>query len=552
MTDNLSPGSVEPNGTIGSSGGGYMSLPLRPSSPAILATWQDRRTQIRTLQVVFLIVVFLFVHRETLRTLPTMWVDHDRLEGFLVPLASLFLVWRKRHQLAALTPRPSLVSGAFVTLLAGALLVLGKVGAVYVLQEISLLVSIIGLVLLLLGPSYLTALCLPIALLSFMLTILEDLTNPLHWPFQLLTARQATAIMHLVGFPALLDRQFIVLPHITLEVARVCSGINYLISVLAIALPLAHLTLRTWPGRLALIVSGVAIGIVANWARIVLIALWSAHGGQGLHGPFHVLQGMFVAWVGYAFLFLGSWLLSRAEPRFPACRLERSVSPVPTQENRRAATPEEGPAACAAWHRAWGVAVVVLVALSAYLYFYAGRPTVLRMDLAAFPQHIGDWIGETIPIRDAPLRMSGADAELLRSYRNREGDALQVYVGYLSSQSPGKKIPNDATGELHGGADRVTLGLSTGESVVINDRRFARERNTPRLLFWYQTDGQIVADRYRMKLATMRNALLSGRTHGAFVSVRLDTRGDRDSERQWKEAERFLQALVPALRAYLP
>jgi len=525
---------------------------LLPRQLAVTSRWSARRTSLIAIQLLLLFCLVLMLYREVLRTLPAMWISHDRLEGFLVPLVSLFLVWRTRHQLAALPLTPSLIPGASVLVLAGILLLLAKVGAAYILQEISLLFAIIGLVLLLLGPTHLRALSLPIGLLGFMLTIFEDIVTPLHWPFQLITARQGAVLLNFIGLPALLDRQFIILPHITLEVARVCSGVNYLISVLAIALPLAHLLLRSWLGRIALILSAVAIGIVGNWARIVLIALWSTHGGQGLHGPFHVLQGMFVAWVGYIFLFFGSWLFCRVERRLLPCPSERSLSALVAKATGAVTLPRKSLHSFTAWHRAWVVAVVVLTTLSVYLFFHAERPTPLQMDLVAFPPQIDEWTGQTLPIQDAPVRVGGADTELFRAYRNRNGDAVHLYVGYLSSQGPGKKIPNDATTELHGHANRAAVRLGTGESIVINDRREAAGQVAGRLLFWYQADGHIIADRYRMKLATIRRSLLFGRTHAAFVAVQLHSQGDRDSERPSKESEGFVRALVPTLRAYLP
>ena len=179
---------------------------------------------------------------------------------------------------------------------------LGEIGGVATLSEISLLGMIVGLVLLLGGTAYLRVLGFPITYLAFMLPILEDLVAPLHWPLQLITAQQGVTILQMLGFPALVEQQYVVLPHITLEVAGVCSGVNYLISIAAIGLPLAYLALRKLWSRVALILLAVAIGWMANWLRVVLIGVWTSWGGEGLHGPFHILQGMFVAWVGWCSL----------------------------------------------------------------------------------------------------------------------------------------------------------------------------------------------------------------------------------------------------------
>ena len=123
---------------------------------------------------------------------------------------------------------------------------------------------------------------------------------------------------------------YIILPTVTLEVARECSGAGLLIAVLAIGLPLASLALRTWWSRITLVASSVMIAIVANWVRLTVMGVYAESGGKGLHGPYHILQGLFVDWVAFGFLFVGTWLLNRLERTVPrAGRASRpdSISP---------------------------------------------------------------------------------------------------------------------------------------------------------------------------------------------------------------------------------
>src|SRR6185436_12827985 len=81
------------------------------------------------------------------------WDDPNYSHGFLVPVFSGYVIWTRRAQLAALTPRGSWAGGLPVLLLGLGLLVLGEVGAERFLAASSLVVVLAGLVLLHLGPA---------------------------------------------------------------------------------------------------------------------------------------------------------------------------------------------------------------------------------------------------------------------------------------------------------------------------------------------------------------------------------------------------------------
>ena len=107
---------------------------------------------------------------------------------------------------------------------------------------------------------------------------------------------------------------------------RECSGAGLLIAVLAVGLPLAYLTLQAWWSRITLVLSSVLIAIVANWVRLTVMGIYAQAGGKDLHGPYHILQGLFVDWVAFGFLFMGAWLLGKVEP---------AASIPPPGQNRR-------------------------------------------------------------------------------------------------------------------------------------------------------------------------------------------------------------------------
>lgn len=221
--------------------------------------------------------------------------------GFLVPFFSGFLIWQRRGALDRLVPQGSWLG--LPVLLAGIIeLVLGDLAAELFLMRSSLIVIIAGLILFHLGTEVLRALAFPLAFLFFMVPLPTILFNAVAFPLQGLAAQNATWMLDLLGVPVLRDGNVIHLSHIiSLGVAEACSGIRSLISLLALAVAWAYLTLPGPWSMLVLVTSTVPISIVANVGRIVLTGLigqWL--GFEYAQGFFHTFSG----WVIFLVAFL--------------------------------------------------------------------------------------------------------------------------------------------------------------------------------------------------------------------------------------------------------
>ena len=182
------------------------------------------------------------------------------------------------------------------------------------IQVFSLIIAITGMVLLILGKGFLKVLSFPIAYLLFTVPFWDNLTKRLDLPFQNFTALISIHLMQFIGMPAYRQSLYIELPNVTLEVAKECSGTNNLIAIIAIAIPLAYLNLRSWPRRLLLICGGVVITILMNGLRVALIGFFAYHGfSKVLHGPYHIFQSMSVSIIGFILLFAGVWILAKGD-----------------------------------------------------------------------------------------------------------------------------------------------------------------------------------------------------------------------------------------------
>jgi exosortase len=339
-----------------------------------------------TLRIGFLIALFLFLYAPvSMSLMKAWWARDDYSHGFLVPFISLYLIWYRWERVDQLQVQPALLSGLSVIMAAGIMLLFGDAGGVITLQALSFVVMVAGLVLCLLGRDYLKALSFPIAYLLFMIPIADYLLAPLHWNFQLMAAKMGVGILQTLGFAVYLENQFIVLPHITLEVAKACSGINYLISIIAIGIPLAYVTQKNVWCRFVLVVSAVMIGVIANWVRVAGIGIWAYYGGEVLHGPFHIFQGLFVAQLGFISLFAGAWLLAKIKV---PCSLPEGAH----FSQGKAVSGKRDPKYQNLFSsRSWFAAVLTLAGLLGYLSFQDRHPVSLKEELTLFPLTIESW-----------------------------------------------------------------------------------------------------------------------------------------------------------------
>jgi len=127
------------------------------------------------------------------------------------------------------------------------------------------------------------------------------LLNAVAFPLQGLAAQNAAWGLDMLGVPVLQDGNVIHLSHLTLGVTEACSGIRSLISLLALAVAWAHVTLPSRWMHWFFVASVVPITIVANAGRVILtglVGLW--FGETYAQNVYHSFAG----WLIFMFAFV--------------------------------------------------------------------------------------------------------------------------------------------------------------------------------------------------------------------------------------------------------
>ncbi len=231
--------------------------------------------------------------------------------GFVVPIFSIFVLWRERARLTGLEPHPSRW-GVPLVILAMGVLVLGSLGAELFLSRVSLLLLIAGLLVFFRGWRYFRAVLFPWAFLFLMIPIPAILMNQITFPLQILASKLAAALLPLVGVPVLREGNIINIPDVSLEVAAACSGIRSLFSLVTLAVIYGYLTEPRKSVRIVLALAAIPIAVVANAWRIVGTGLLAHYWGPSkAEGFLHIFSGWVIFLLSLALLPLLHLLLRR-------------------------------------------------------------------------------------------------------------------------------------------------------------------------------------------------------------------------------------------------
>ena len=174
--------------------------------------------------------------------------DSNYSHGFLVPLVSLWLLWKKRSNLAQL-PKSQNLFGLGIVILGMVLFILGNGASEYFTVRFSLVLTLFGLVLYIFGTPTIKKTWFEILFLLFMIPIPYVIYFSATFPMQLLASHVTVKLLSAIGMTVIRQGNVIHLPGETLEVAEACSGLRSLISLLALGAIYAYMTQKRLSGK---------------------------------------------------------------------------------------------------------------------------------------------------------------------------------------------------------------------------------------------------------------------------------------------------------------
>jgi exosortase A len=361
----------------------------------------------------------LLLYRDSFAAMVAIWSRSGTFaHAFLVPPLALWLVWRRREQLALLTPlaQPWML---LPTAAVAAVWLLGDLAGVHALTQLAATTLLVLTVPAVLGLPVARALTFPLAFLFFMVPLGEFLMPQLMtW-----TADITVFALRAFGVPVYREGLSFVIPSGTWSVVEACSGIRYLIASFMVGTLFAYLNFRSPRRRVVFGLVALAVPVVANWVRAVLIVMLGHLSNNRLAaGVDHIIYGwVFFGIVVMLMFFIGSrWSEAPAVPAAPAPRASERL-----------------PAAWVPWLAAAGVAGL------------AAMPPAVAWDLQhrsveapqlVMPQLPGVPLSTDATPLHRPL-FEGPQAEATAVYGGGDS-AVTVHVAYYRQQTYGHKLVN--------------------------------------------------------------------------------------------------------------
>lgn len=476
-----------------------LAMATRSSGHSAPIGW---RSSVTVLAAAAIALLALFA-RDTADMAKIWWTDATFGHCLLVVPVIGWLVWLRWPDLSRLTPRPW-PAALWIVALGGLFWLLGSAASVALARHLGLVVMLQGLVAALLGRAVTRGLLFPLCYALFLVPAGDQLVPPM----QVLTAHFCMALLGLQGIPAHLDGVFIAIPNGMFEVAEACSGVKFLIAMIAYGALVANVFIVSWSRRIVFMTAAIVVPVIANGVRAWGTVYVSHLTSQDFAASFdHVVYG----WVFFAVVIV--FLMIAGRPLF-----DRPVD-APWFDAAALQPPGAVPAAPRA---VWATAAAALaIALVAPAWISAtGRLGAGEVPAAVTLTPPSGW-REVAPTMREPWapRFAGADVVAMRSFADARGRQVDLVVAIFDRQHEGAEVVGFGQGAIDPASDwawAADLAAPSGWRAQQINAPGPVVRDVATL---YRIGGRFTADPKVVKLETLKAHLLGGDQSAVAVLV---------------------------------
>ncbi len=482
-----------------------------------------------------LVIALVWAYWPVLANLaPRLLTDEDYSFGLLLPLVSGYIVYLKWPQIRLGSWRPAWM-GLGVLALGLALYIGGELSTDLYTPAFSFVVSLSGLLFLVGGWKLVRLLLFPLLLLVLMIPLPNFLIQKLTLPLQLLSSRLATGMLQMIGVAVVRQGNVIDLGIRQMQVAAACSGLRYILALLALGIIFCYFyQRRPWKAAL-LILTVIPAAIFANAVRLAAMGIYPAL----LEGFWHEFSGWLIFLFCFGSLFLLNLVLTLRESR-----TRRVAGKEPPAEETRA----DG------WKPSYPVLVVALtlVIVAGHFGTKLGNitPVPLLQSFDKFPLQLGPWQGRRSYIDPEMVKATGASNYLYVEFVAPTHDQVSLWIAYYEDQKGGGSVHSPFSCLSGSGWSLAASGIREAgpglpvKSMVMDqgDRRYL-------IYYWYLQRGRWLTSEYFNKFYLSYDGLFRRRADGALI--RLITPTGTDIKPAQERLTSFVRLLVPVLPQFI-
>lgn len=440
-----------------------------------------------------LALIILF-HADWIAMAGQWWNSSTYNHALFIPPIIAWLVTLRAPQLSRIEPRawwPGLILFAGVLFL----WLLGAVSDLNLARQLGAVGMLQATALTLLGPRVAAALLFPLGYALFLVPFGDELVPAL----QLLTADITIALTHLSGIPAQIDGVFIDTPVGLFEVAEACSGVKFLVAMMALGVLVANVCFVSWRRRAVFLAACAVVPILANGIRAWgTIQIAQSRGIAFAAGFDHVVYG----WVFFAVVM--ALILAVAWRFFDRPADAPFVDPAAIAASRLLGRLPEG--RMAGWP-----ALTALLTVAGVAILWAGAANRLSADLPneiRLPDVPGWQLVDYQPRVWWEPKAEGAGHRLLGRYRDSRGRMVDVFYALYPSQGEGREAGGYGQGALTPGSAWRWLRPGQAMPPGHSEHLLANGHVGRLAVTYYRTGKVLTGSNARLKLAVMRGRLL--------------------------------------------
>jgi len=252
----------------------------------------------------------------------TVWATDEQGHGPIILAVSAWLLYARRHAIAAAPYEPAPILGWAFLLFAALLYAFGRSQQIYLFEVGSQIVVLAALLLLFRGTTALKIAWFPLFFLIFMIPLPEALVAAVTAPLKSAVSAVATNLLYAMGYPVGRSGVVMTVGPYELLVADACAGLNSMFTLEALGMLYMNLMNYTNVARnVALALLLIPISFAANVVRVIVLVLVTYHfGDEAGQGFVHGFAGMVLFMVALAIMLVVDKLLGYVLPSTKAKR----------------------------------------------------------------------------------------------------------------------------------------------------------------------------------------------------------------------------------------
>ncbi len=265
------------------------SARVAPAAPGLWPAGVDR------VAALVVIAAFALLYGPTYWSLShTVWPSDEQGHGPIILAVSLWMLYRLRHELAALPPTPRPLAGWSVLALSVLLYAFGRSQSILMFEVGSQIGVLIAFLLLFAGTAALRKAWFPLFFLLFMVPLPEALVASVTAPLKSAVSAVASSLLYGLGYPVGRSGVIMTVGPYQLLVADACAGLNSMFTLEALGLLYMNLmNYKSVARNVVLAVLLIPIAFGANIVRVMILVLVTYHfGDEAGQGFVHGFAGM--------------------------------------------------------------------------------------------------------------------------------------------------------------------------------------------------------------------------------------------------------------------